>query len=32
MLQYPFFVYCRNAKKQIEFIEFNLLGGCGGRI
>ena len=33
MLRYPFFVYnIRTQKKQIKFIEFNLLGGCGGRI
>lgn len=22
----------QRSKKQVEFIEFNLLGGCGGRI
>ena len=22
----------KNTKKQVEFYEFNLLGGCGGRI
>ena len=22
----------QRPKKQVEFIEFNLLGGCGGRI
>ena len=32
MLRYPFFVYFQNTKKQVEFYEFNLLGGCGGRI
>ena len=32
MLRCPFFVSYQNAKKQVEFKEFNLLGGCGGRI
>ncbi len=31
MLRYPF-LYHENAKKQVEFKKFNLLGGCGGRI
>ena len=26
------FLYHENTKKQVEFHEFNLLGGCGGRI
>ena len=25
-------LYHENTKKQVEFYEFNLLGGCGGRI
>ena len=31
MLRYPF-LYEMLAKKQVKFVEFDLLGGCGGRI
>ena len=31
MLRYPF-LYEMIAKKQVKFVEFDLLSGCGGRI
>ena len=31
MLRYPC-LYEMIAKKQVKFVEFDLLGGCGGRI
>ena len=31
MLRYPF-LYEMIAKKQVKSVEFDLLGGCGGRI